>query len=343
MATIQGMYWDLIGAIQDFSIKRDSVKLAQISLQNNIKEVEIGVLPNISITEARAEMANREVDMITSRYSIVVAENNLHAAIAPDRKAEIWQKVIVPTDTPEFQDYPIVVDQAIARALQNRPELEQYGLQLEENAINHRLGQNQKKWQFDLVASLGTTGVAGPQAVNPQSGQPLIDPNLIGGIGVANSTLFTGGFTNWFTGFNIQIPLRNRSLDAQLAELRIQRQQVEMNRTNTEQKITVQVRNAIEDLQANKQRVNTAQVAVQLSTEQLDGETKRFMAGMSQNYLVLQRQQDLATAKGVELQALIAFKKSIINLQQAMYTLLESNDFQIAKTTARATTVPQFR
>ena len=343
IANIQGMYWDLIGAIRDFTIKRDSVKLAQISLQNNIKEVEIGVQPNISITEARAEMANREVDMITSRNSIVVAENNLRAAIAPDRNAEIWQKVVVPTDTPDFRDYPVVLDQAIAAALQNRPELEQFGLQLEENAVNHRLGQNQKKWQFDLVASIGTAGVAGPQSVDPETGQPLIVPSLIGGIGVANSTLFTGGFTNWFTGFNIQIPLRNRSLDAQLAQLQIQRQQVEMNRTNTEQKIMVQVRNSIEDLETNKQRVKTAQVALQLSSEQLDGETKRFMAGMSQNFLVLQRQQDLANAKGVELQALIAYNKSIINLQQAMYTLLESNDFQIAKATSHATAMPQFR
>ena len=343
IANIQGMYCDLIGAIRDFTIKRDSVKLAQISLQNNIKEVEIGVQPNISITEARAEMANREVDMITSRNSIVVAENNLRAAIAPDRNAEIWQKVVVPTDTPDFRDYPVVLDQAIAAALQNRPELEQFGLQLEENTVNHRLGQNQKKWQFDLVASIGTAGVAGPQSVDPQTGQPLIVPSLIGGIGVANSTLFTGGFTNWFTGFNIQIPLRNRSLDAQLAQLQIQRQQVEMNRTNTEQKIMVQVRNSIEDLETNKQRVKTAQVALQLSSEQLDGETKRFMAGMSQNFLVLQRQQDLANAKGVELQALIAYNKSIINLQQAMYTLLESNDFQIAKATSHATAMPQFR
>jgi outer membrane protein TolC len=91
------------------------------------------------------------------------------------------------------------------------------------------------------------------------------------------------------------------------------------------------VRNAIQDLDTNKQRVETAKVALELAQEQLVGETKRFQAGMSQNFLVLQRQQDLSTAQGTQLQALIAYKKSIIALQQAMYTLLESNDFQIAK------------
>lgn len=332
IATIQGMYWDLVGAIHDFEIKRDSVKLAQISLLNNTKEVEIGVLPNISITEARAEMATRSVDMYSSREAIAVAENNLRAVVSPDRNADIWQKVIVPTDTPDFKEYQVDRAKAVESALQNRPELEQYRLQMEENETNHQLDQNQKKWQVDFVASYGASGVAGPQSVNLQTGEPQIDPSLIGGIGVANSTLFTGGFTNWFTGFNLQIPLRNRSLEAQLAQLKIQHQQIEMNRTNTEQKIIVQVRNAIEDLETNKQRVETAQVALQLSQEQLDGETRRFEAGMSQNFLVLQRQQDLATAKGTELQALIAYKKSIINLQQAMYTLLDSNDFEVAKT-----------
>jgi HAE1 family hydrophobic/amphiphilic exporter-1 len=125
-------------------------------------------------------------------------------------------------------------------------------------------------------------------------------------------------------------------MDSQLGQLKVQRQQLLMNRKSMEQKISVQVRNAYEDLLANKQRVETARVAVELQNEQLVGETKRFAAGMSQNFLVLQRQQQLSAAKGTELQALIAYKKSIIALQQQTYTLLESNDFEIAKTESHA-------
>ncbi len=329
IATIQTMYWDLVGAIKDFEIRRDSVKLAQISLDNNIKKVEIGVQPRISITEARAEVANRQVNMIAARKAIVVSENNLRAVISPDRNAEIWQKVIVPTESPEFREYKVDPDQAIQTALKNRPELEQFSLQLEENDVNRKVTSNNRKWQVDLVASFGTMGASGQ--VNNQVDSGNIDPRLIGGIGNANSKLFTGGFTDWWAGVNVQIPLRNRSLDAQLAQIQIQRQQIDLNRTNAEQRIVVQVRNAIEDLATNKERVQTSQAALQLSQEQLDGETMRFTSGMSQNFLVLQRQQDLATAKNVELQALIAYKKSVINLQQAIYTLLEANDFEVGK------------
>jgi outer membrane protein TolC len=335
------MYWDLVGAIRDFEIKRASVQLAQISLENNIKEVAIGVQPSISITEARATMSSRQVDMFSSREAIVVAENNLRAVISPDRNADIWQKEIVPADSPEFHEYQVDLPTEIDTALRTRPELEQYILQLEENAVNDRLGKNLKKWQVDFVASFGAAGVGGPQSISPVTGQPLIDPSLIGGIGAANRTLFTGGFTNWSTGFNIQIPLRNRSLDAQLAQVRVQKQQLDINRRNMEQKIAVQVRNAYEDLITNKQRVETAHVALQLAKEQLDGETKRFESGISQNFLVLQRQNDYATAQGTELQSLISYKKSVISLQQATNTLLESSDFEIPKTTVRSSS--QFR
>ena len=343
IAGIQALYWDLVGAIHGYEIQRDSVRLAQISFQNNSKSVEIGALPKISITEARAEMANREVDMIASRAAILVAENNLRAVISPDRNAEIWQKVIVPSDLPEFAEYPVDRAQAIEIALRNRPELEQFNLQIEQNSLSRQMDQNQKKWQVDLVAAFGTVGVAGPQSIDPETGDFLINPDLVGGIGKANQTLFSGGFTNWFAGFEIRIPVRSRSLDAQLAQLQIQRQQLNMSRTNMEQKIAVQVRNAIEDLETNKQRVQTARVALQLAQEQLDGETLRFQAGMSQNFLVLQRQQFFANAKGVELRALIAYKKSILNLQNAMCTLLESNDFEVIKSVPRKPGTTQFR
>ena len=65
--------------------------------------------------------------------------------------------------------------------------------------------------------------------------------------------------------------------------------------------------------------------------EQLDGEQKRFQAGLSENFRVLDRQNQLAQAENTALSTLINYKKSIITLQKAMYILLESSEFEIAK------------
>jgi outer membrane protein TolC len=305
------------------------VNLAQVTVNQNREKVRIGVLAPIEVTVAQADLASRMVDLVTAQQNINLAENNLRGTISSDRKNEIWQMVIVPTESPDYVEYKVNLENAIETALQNRPELEQYNLQMQENDINYRLDQNQKKWQLDAVGSLGTVGVAGPQTLS-STGQPLIDPALVGGIGNAYKSLFTQGFKNWFVGFNIQIPLRNRSLQGQLGQLQVEKRQLLMNRTNQEQKISVQIRNAVEDLESNKQKVETARVARQRAEVQLDAETKRFKAGTSQNFLVLQRQRDLSAAQGAELQALVAYRKSIITLEQNMYTLLESNDFEIA-------------
>jgi outer membrane protein TolC len=330
IASVQGTYWDLVSAIRQYDIQRESVKLAQITVDQNREKVRIGVLAPIEITVAQAAVASRLVDLVTAQQNIKVAENTLRSTISADRNSKIWQQVIVPTDSAEFTEYKIDLQSAIDTALKNRPELEQYNLQMQENAINYSLDRNLEKWQLDAVGSFGTVGVAGPQTISPTTGQMMIDPSMVGGIGTAYKSLFTQGFKNWFVGFNIQIPLRNRSLAGQLGQLQVQKRQLAMNVKNTEQKIALQIRNSMEDLESNKQKVETARVARQLAEVQLDAETKRFKAGTSQNFLLLQRQNDLSAAQGAELQALVAYKKSIIAMQQNMYTLLESSDFEIA-------------
>jgi outer membrane protein TolC len=354
IAQIQGLYWDLVAAIRDYEIKRESVKLAQIQLDNNKKKVEIGTLAPIGITEARAEVASREQEMIASEERIFTVQNGLRALISNDRHADIWQQTIVPTESPEFKQTKVLLDQAIDTALQNRPELEQLATRLEKNEVSYGLDLDRKKWQFDLVGSFGSVGVAGPQgyacierppggalpfppncvAPDPPGGHPTIDPIFVGGPATAYGLLFTGGFMNWAVGFNVQIPLKNREVESALAQSRIEKRQMLMNRKVVEQTVIVDVRNAIQAMETNEKRVESAKVARDFAEQQLDGETKRFQAGLSENFRVLDRQRQLSVAQGVELQTLIAYKKSVIDLQKAMYTLLEFNDFEIAKTSS---------
>jgi len=334
IARIQSLYWDLVGVIRDYDIKRESVRLAQISLRDNRKKVEIGTLAPISITEAQAELASREVDLIVAEERIINVENSMRNLISNDRTADIWQQVIVPTDTPEFKEYKVELQQAIDTALSNRPELEQLSLKMQQNDVNYAMYKDRSKWQVDLVGQVGSVGVSGPQT--EVGGIPTIPADLVGGPWHSYNVLFTQGFVNWFAGFNIQIPLRNTALDSQLAQVKVQNRQMMMNRRVTEQQIQTDIRNAVQAIETNKKRVDTARIARELAQEQLTGEEKRFQAGLSENFRVLDRQRGLSQAQGVELQSLIAYQQSIITLQRTMYTLLEANDFEIAKTSSQS-------
>jgi outer membrane protein len=343
VANIQSQYWSLVSAIRDYDIKRNSVRLAQINLRDNRRKVEVGTLAPIDVTDAEATMAQRQVDLISSEETLLSQENALRALVSTDRTSEIWNKAIVPTDTPDFKEYKVDMDEAITTALKNRPELEQSEITVTRLNINRKLAENNRKWQLDVTGQYGNSGTAGPQSylINPNTGQPILDANgkqipntpeaFVGGIGTAYKNIFTEGYYNWQIQVTLNIPLRNRNVDAQIAQYDIQKRQELMRRKQTEQSIQVDVRNAVQQLETRRNQVKTAEEGRKFSQERLDGEVKRNDAGLSQNYLVLQRQNELAQAEYTYLQAQINYKKSIITLQKAMYTLLESNDFEIAK------------
>jgi outer membrane protein TolC len=332
IANIQSQYWDLVSAIRDYDIKRSSVRLGQITLRDNKKKVDVGTLAPIAITEAQADLKSRELNLISSEEQILRQENTVRQLISNDRNADIWSKVIVPADEPDFVEYKVDLNTAIETALKKRPELEQFDIQIKQSNINLKMTENSRKWQFDVTGQFGSTGVAGPQSF--RFGVPQTPPALVGGLGNAYKTIFSEGFTNWQVSFTVQVPLRTRNLDSQFAQQKIQKQQTLMNQRSQEQSIQVEIRNAVQKLRTNKEQVDTAKMQTQLNKEQLDGEVKRFDAGLSENYRVLDRQNSLALAQNAELVNLINYKKSVIALQKAMYTLLESNEFEIAKGSA---------
>jgi HAE1 family hydrophobic/amphiphilic exporter-1 len=62
---------------------------------------------------------------------------------------------------------------------------------------------------------------------------------------------------------------------------------------------------------------------------QYQSEVRKFDAGQSTNFFVLDRQNALSSARGRELKALTDYTKSIAELQRALSTTLASNSVQL--------------
>ena len=121
--------------------------MAQTTLRDNTKKVELGALAAITITEARATLAQREKDIVVAaKEKIYDAQYGLLTMISSDRKEEIWSQVIVPTETPDYQDYKVDYAAAVETALKNRPELEQSDITSRRYGINQELNEESRKW-----------------------------------------------------------------------------------------------------------------------------------------------------------------------------------------------------
>ncbi|MEJ7709870.1 MAG: TolC family protein [Pyrinomonadaceae bacterium] len=93
----------------------------------------------------------------------------------------------------------------------------------------------------------GLTSVTVP-SVTPDPGSS-IPTNLIGSYGRTTRNLFGFDTGNISVGVTIQIPLRNRTAEANLAGARVQRTQLEANTRAQEQLVEVEVRNAAQSVE----------------------------------------------------------------------------------------------
>ncbi|HYE75825.1 MAG TPA: TolC family protein, partial [Blastocatellia bacterium] len=180
ISSVQQAYWDLAFAIKDEEIQRDAVKLAEIQLNNNQRQVEVGTLAPIDVVSAATELETRRQQVFQAMNSVAQAENALKALTVGGPNDELWTAQITPVENFEAQPISMPLNDAMRLATENRPELKQFALQKEINEIDVDFLRNQTKPQIDFVANYNMLGVAGNprQAGNlvPLCSNPVTDP-----------------------------------------------------------------------------------------------------------------------------------------------------------------------
>ena len=175
---------------------------------------------------------------------------------------------------------------------------------------------------FDQIGQLRLPPASVPIITNPVAG------DLIGGYGQALGNL--GRFRTIVFGLVIQIPLRNRTAEANLAGARIQREQLAATINSQEQAIEIDVRNAAQAVEITRRQIKTARAARESAEIQLAGEQKRYQTGLSTTFLVFQYQNQLVNARTVELRAEANYNQAVANLQRATSTTLRVNNVTVA-------------
>jgi outer membrane protein len=341
---VERQFWELVFAIENYEARRQSMELAVIQFENNKKRAGIGVLAPIEITSSRAEVSTREQELIQTEVQIILAENGLKNLLAPDPEASLWHVTLLPVDRPTLSALALSMDDAVQSALSRRPELEQVRLRNQRNDVDRSFLRKQGKPQLNLIAAVISTGVAG-QVFRDQ----LVDTT---GDGIPDTSLgrepflgspFFGNFSDTWgqaLGFDymtynlaveVEIPIRNRTNEAELAELALSDRRLVHQRRQAEQNIVVEVRNAYRSIETQQKRWEAARMARELTAEQLRGENRRFEAGLSTNFEVLRYQRDLADAQVRELRALIDYQLAVSALRKATYTIIEDNDIVLAR------------
>src|SRR5688500_10869633 len=182
ISRVQQAYWELVFALRDQQNQLENLNLSRENLRNVEAQIAAGAKAPLERAEVQTELANRESTLLLAVQNVSIAENNLKQLMFRDSMAPEWSAQLTPTDTPAFSAAPIILDQALKEARDNRPELRRLRLENDINSIDIQYFKNQTRPQIDLQTTLATTGLAGTAAATTVPGTlvPLIsgDPNF---------------------------------------------------------------------------------------------------------------------------------------------------------------------
>jgi outer membrane protein TolC len=201
------------------------------------------------------------------------------------------------------------------------------------NDVTLKYLSDQTRPQADLVANYGLTGIGGTQLQRANSGigggpNPIIG-SIPGGYTDSLSSLFGASYPRWTVQLNFSYPLGLSAQSANVARARVQLNQVQAQLKQLELQVATDLTNQAITIRSNAERVQAAQAARELAQRQLDAENSKFAVGMSTNYFVITAQNQLSTAQNNELQAILNYRKSLVDFDRLQQTTLTSQNITL--------------
>jgi outer membrane protein len=323
MRNVKNAYWDLVYAINNLAVQRQSLGLAQQSYRDNRARVEIGTMAPLDIVQAEAEVAQREEAVILAEAAIRRQEDTLRALISnPQDQSDFWNMRLEPSDSPDFQPIAVDVDGAVSAALANRTDLSASRKQLENNDIAIRYFRNQSMPDVNALVNYSAIGIAGTQFDLSNEFPPRRLDETRRGFGGALGDIFAADYPTWSVQLQVNYPIGSSNAEANLARARLQDSQARKQLQSSELQVTTQIRDLARTVTTNGQRVESTRAARALAEKRLEAEQKKFTAGMTSSFFVTQAQRDLADARNRELRAIIDYLKSVIDFETAQQSPL---------------------
>jgi outer membrane protein TolC len=336
MATVtqvENIYWDLVGAYEQAQVNEQSVAFAQQSLDNAKKQLQLQSVPAMDVMKAEAEVSKRAQDVTVARTSLQLQELLMKNALTKSLDDPVLEAVnVVPTDRAQTAQ-PSAVDQSVQalidQALHDRPELQESDIDLVNRQISRKAARNALLPSLSLVAFYGGSGLAGP--LNPGYNIPGV-PNVSTvptDFGGAISNSFNNTAPDYYVGFNLNVPIRNRVAKADPYRSELEYRQAELRREDLRKQIRLEVRNAEFALQQTAARVDAAQKERDLAQRTFEITQKEQNLGAGSTFQTMTAQRDLALSQLDLVTAMTVYEKAKVELDRATASTLEHNGIEI--------------
>jgi outer membrane protein TolC len=328
---IKNIYWDLVNAYEQARVNEQSLAFAQQTLDNARKQLQLESVPAMDVMRAEAEVSKRDQDLTVARTSLQLQELLIKNALTKSLDDPVLEAVpVVPVDRFESVEAQATeaVQDLIAQALRDRPELAESDVDLANRQISGRAARNALLPSLALVGFYGGSGLAGP--LNPIYNLPTPNSsNVPLDYSGALANAFNNSSPDYYIGLSLNIPLRNRVAKADQYRSELEYRQAELRREQLRKQIRIEVRNAQYALEQTGARVGAARKARDLAQRTFEIMQKEHTLGAGSTFQTMTAQRDLSIAELDMVTAMTTYEKAKIELDRATGSALEHNGIKV--------------
>jgi outer membrane protein TolC len=318
---IENIYWDLVGAYEEARVKEQSLQFANQTFDNAKKQLQLEAIPELDVMKAEAEVSKRDQELTVARTTLQLQESLMKNALTKSLDDPTLEEMpVIPTDRSQSsgEDANTAILDLIAQAQKNRPELLETDIDLVNRQISRKAARNALLPTLSLVGFYGGTGLGG-----------VVTPNNIASVPIDISGTWENTFNNsspdYYVGFNVNIPFRNRVAKADQYRSELEYRQAELRKEQLRKQIRIEVRNAQYSVEQSRARVDAARKARDLAQRTFEITRKEQDLGAGSSYQTMTAQRDLALAELDLVTASTTYQKAKVELDRATGTTLEHN------------------
>jgi len=327
---VENIYWGLVQAYEDVQAKQRALAQSTKLASDDRKQLEIGTVAPLQVVQDDSNVNSDKQLLIAAQSSLNYQQQVIKQAVARNlNDATLSIAPVIPTDRVTVEEIPEEkqpVEELVQEAFQHRPELEQAVLQLKNNEITLKGARNALLPTLDAYGYYGASVIGGAVNQNCNFGgiscvvQGNAAPTGFGGVvqDLGNSTAPDKGI-----GFNLTIPLRNRTAQADQVRSLIEYRQSELRLEQQYTQIRMQVVNAQYALINDRAQVQAAMAARDYNKQNVEAEYTKLHLGASTTATVMLQERGLANAEDALIAANAAYAKDRAGLYQMLASTLQ--------------------
>jgi len=288
-----------------YTISNDAVKSAQAHLDDVKQKRTAGVASDYDVLRAEVELSNFTAQLIRSRNAINVAKANLVKIMGVSQDSSF-----TPSDELIYSAFNITMEQAVANAYRNRPDL--FGRELGIRQQKELLAIAESSY-YPVVSAYYQNGWSKPNTHNPM----LVEWDSAWSYGLTAGLPLFNGFA------------REGSVISQKARLK----QSQIDLVDSEETALFELTKSILSIEDAAEFVDSQKLNLSRAEEGLRLVEVGYREGVNNQVEVVDAQSALTTAKANYYQAIYSHLVAKLDLQKAMGTL---TSFEPLKTSQSA-------